>query len=124
MLNGMMINVSESEHEAITQGLEALLANVDIGTEQKLDIESLHEELSNHMVTFNPAYDIVERQQIEIQKLNTLLERAHETIGEHREMIGFLALFLDKLDKHLGNDVPRNMCHRVAMKAADFLDRM
>ena len=97
MLNGIMVNVSESEHGLIVDSLEAMLANVNIGTGRRLELESLHEELSDHKATFNPETDLASQLIEQIQYLSAIIEKHENTISTQNEMLKVLAIQIRQL---------------------------
>ena len=97
MLNGIMLNVSEREHELIKGTVEHFLTCEPCLHEDAPELEELLVELEDCNAMFNPELDVAERQQVEIQRLHAIIEKHERTIGEQVEMLKVLAIQIRQL---------------------------
>ena len=96
-LNGIMLNVSEREHELIKGTVEHFLTCEPCLHEDAPELEELLVELEDCNAMFNPELDVAERQQVEIQRLHAIIGKHERTIGEQVEMLKVLAIQMRQL---------------------------
>ena len=97
MLNGIMLNVSEREHDLLKGTVEHFLTCEPCLHEDAPELEELLVELEDCNAMFNPELDVAERQQVEIQRLHAIIEKNERTIGEQVEMLKVLAIQIRQL---------------------------